>query len=69
MDQIINLFDADRFGLRLCEAAGFDPGAGPALLERLRPAAKRSEGPGRYFATHPSVEERIRRLREEAAGG
>ena len=59
-------FDADRFGYRLCEAAGFGPGGARSLLERLRPLAARPEGMERYFATHPPIAERIERLGRDA---
>lgn len=55
-------FDADRFGYRLCEAAGFDPQAGARMLERLHALASQPEGLDRYFATHPPLEERVGKL-------
>jgi beta-barrel assembly-enhancing protease len=58
-------FDADALGARLAEAAGYDPGAGPRLLERLGPAdAKAQRAPlAIYFASHPPISERVARLR------
>lgn len=53
---------ADRFGLRLMRAAGYDGRAAADVFERL---AERnpSDGRGGYFATHPDADERIAELK------
>ena len=58
-------FDADTFAEALVRRAGGDPLAGESLLEKL---AQLSAGhgvsiAGDYFATHPSLKERIANLR------
>lgn len=57
-----NEFRADRFGVRLVSAAGFDPGAAIDLFLRLEPLQKNSTL-GQYFSTHPSCGERIDHVR------
>ncbi len=54
-------FDADRFGIRLATAAGFDPKGGIRLLGRLRELAHRVPDAklAAYFASHPPLAERI----------
>ena len=58
-------FEADVFGTRLAAAADFVPGAGPRLLDRLRPLGASSDQPAlaAYFASHPPIPERVARLR------
>lgn len=58
--------DADRLGVRLAVAAGYDPQASIRLLERLA-ELKTSAGPldlGEYFSTHPTFDLRIRNIRQ-----
>ena len=55
---------ADKLGVRLVAAAGYDPGASVQLLSRL---AKLSSSAGQsdlgsYFSSHPPFEERIRSI-------
>lgn len=57
-----NEFRADRFGVRLASAAGFDPGGAIDLFLRLEPLQKDSTL-GQYFSTHPSCGERIDHVR------
>jgi len=57
-----NEFRADRFGVRLVSAAGFDPGGAIDLFLRLEPLQKDSTL-GQYFSTHPSCGERIDHVR------
>ena len=57
--------EADRLGVRLMEAAGYDPEASMRLLARLA-ELKQSSDPlklGEYFSTHPNSEVRIRSIR------
>ncbi|HPC95080.1 MAG TPA: M48 family metallopeptidase [Sedimentisphaerales bacterium] len=58
--------EADRLGVRLAAAAGYDPQASIRLLERLA-ELKTSAGPldlGEYFSTHPTFDLRIRNIRQ-----
>ncbi|MBI5068190.1 MAG: tetratricopeptide repeat protein [Deltaproteobacteria bacterium] len=62
--------EADREGLALATAAGYDATLAPHLFERLRDfavAEKLPEGSA-YFASHPRLEERIASMREALAG-
>ena len=57
--------EADRLGVRLLRAAGFEPEGAIQLLGRLA-ELKRSAEPaslGEYFSTHPTAEIRIQSLR------
>ncbi|HWI13977.1 MAG TPA: M48 family metalloprotease, partial [Burkholderiales bacterium] len=54
--------EADRVGLTVLEAAGFDPRAMPTFFERLQRATRIYEGKGSapsYLRTHPLTYERI----------
>lgn len=53
--------EADRLGLRLTAAAGFDPQASVSLFHRLAELKKSGDqaGLGEYFSTHPSFDVRI----------
>ncbi len=52
--------EADRVGLQVLEAAGFDPRAMPAFFERLQRATRIYEGGApSYLRTHPLTFERI----------
>lgn len=53
--------EADRLGVRLTEAAGYDPMASIRLLSRLAEMSQRptSSGLGDYFSSHPRFEVRI----------
>lgn len=53
---------ADRFGLRLMRAAGFDGQAAVAVFEKLA-ALNPSDKRGGYFATHPDATDRIAELK------
>jgi predicted Zn-dependent protease len=58
-----NEFRADRFGVHLALAAGFDAGGAIDLFLRLEPLQKGTTlGP--YFSTHPSCSERIEQTRQ-----
>lgn len=57
--------EADRLGVRLAMAAGYDPEASVRLLRRLA-EMKTPSGPvdlGEYFSTHPTFDLRIRGIR------
>lgn len=58
--------EADRLGVRLASAAGYDAGASIRLLERLAElkATTGQEGLGEYFSTHPTFDLRIRSIRQ-----
>jgi predicted Zn-dependent protease len=59
-------FEADRVGVSLAHAAGFDAGAGLAFMERLRAAEGRD--PSNFqvlFQTHPALGDRITRVRDQ----
>jgi predicted Zn-dependent protease len=51
--------DADRFGVRLAQAAGFDPQAAIRLLHRLQANSSGEAALSSYFSTHPPFEERV----------
>jgi predicted Zn-dependent protease len=58
--------EADRLGVRLARAAGYDPQAGIRLLTRLAElkAAPDPLNLGEYFSTHPTFDLRIRSIRQ-----
>jgi len=53
--------DADLIGLELASRAGYDPQAGITLWQKMGQAAKGTPPP--WLSTHPSGEDRIRRIR------
>ncbi len=57
--------EADRLGLRLLRAAGFEPEGAIQLLMRLAELQRSAEPAslGEYFSTHPTAEVRIQTLR------
>jgi predicted Zn-dependent protease len=55
--------DADRLGVRLAGAAGFDPTAAVRLLARLVTQAGSPSLLGSYFASHPPLDVRIETVR------
>jgi predicted Zn-dependent protease len=63
-----NELEADELGLRLADAAGFDPAAAQRLMQRLAALHGRAaEGlMARYFGTHPAPADRARRMRGKA---
>jgi predicted Zn-dependent protease len=58
--------EADRLGMRLAAAAGYEPEAAVQLLTRLGEVNKTAEpgSLGEYFSTHPSPEARINSLHD-----
>lgn len=58
-------FEADELGVRYLAEAGYDPEGMIRLLESLMELQERDPGTvEQFFATHPSTEERISRVRE-----
>ncbi|MGE5522554.1 MAG: M48 family metalloprotease [Rhodospirillaceae bacterium] len=63
--------EADRVGLQVLEAAGFDPRAMPTFFERLQRATRIYEGKGSapsYLRTHPLTYERIADVQNRVEG-
>ncbi|MCA9728423.1 MAG: M48 family metallopeptidase [Candidatus Eisenbacteria bacterium] len=58
--------ESDRWGVRLCHAAGYDPRAMIRVMEILAEAAG-PDRPPEFFSTHPNPEHRIERI-EQAIG-
>ena len=56
--------EADKLGVRLVMAAGYEPGAATVLFSRLAELSKSCDPAalGEYFSTHPSAEVRIRNI-------
>ena len=65
-----NELEADRFGVRLVVAAGYDPQGAIRLLSRLAQLHQSPDPPalGEYFSTHPTAEIRIQAIRRYLAG-
>ncbi len=57
--------DADREGVRLAAAAGFDARAAVRALRRFEKASASATGLVEYFSSHPPFAERIERLERE----
>jgi predicted Zn-dependent protease len=57
-----NEFDADRYGVKLIESAGFDRQGAIGLLNHLK--QNRSDNPDifNYFSSHPPIDERINQI-------
>jgi predicted Zn-dependent protease len=58
--------EADEVGLRYAFEAGFDPNAGPQVMERMAREAPQTASSG-FFSSHPGSLERAEALRREAA--
>jgi predicted Zn-dependent protease len=58
--------EADREGVRLAAAAGFDPRAAVRALGRLAQVSAGSPGAMEYFSSHPPVSERIGAIERRA---
>ena len=58
--------EADQIGLRYAFEAGFDPNAGPRVMERMAREAPQTATAG-FFSSHPGSIERAEALRREAA--
>ena len=57
-------FEADRDGMGLLRAAGYDPEGAFSFLQRIEKRGTDPENLGEYLASHPVPEERIARLKE-----
>lgn len=57
-------FEADRDGMGLARAAGYDPGGAISFLERIERLGSDPEMLGEYLASHPPPRERIAELSE-----
>jgi len=55
---------ADSLGLKYAQKAGFNPAGGVTLLEKLAAEGKRKSTPV-FLSSHPPVEERITRIKEQ----
>lgn len=55
-------FDADKDGIGLARAAGYDPNGAIRFLERIEHLGTAPEVLGEYLASHPAPRERISRL-------
>ncbi len=58
--------EADQVGLRYAFEAGFDPNAGPQVMERMAREVPQTASAG-FFSSHPGSTERAEALRREAA--
>lgn len=58
--------EADEVGLRYAFEAGFDPSAGPQVMERMARDVPQTASGG-FFSSHPGSIERAEALRREAA--
>jgi predicted Zn-dependent protease len=58
--------EADEVGLRYAFEAGFDPQAGPRVMERMAREVPQTASAG-FFSSHPGSIERAEALRQEAA--
>ena len=54
--------EADEFGVRVAQAAGYDPAAALVLLQRLSTLRRTPELMSSYFGSHPPESERIANL-------
>lgn len=59
--------EADKLGLQIMNAAGYDPAAAIRVLELLSLATGGTEDESRFFGDHPGFGERIAHLRAEIA--
>lgn len=56
--------EADLWGVKLMEEAGFDPHAMIEVMEILKEAGSRSQGTPEIFQTHPNPDLRIEQIKE-----
>ena len=62
-----NEMEADRVGIRMLSAAGFDPREMAGVFEKLQLAARYSQQPPEFLSTHPVTTNRIAEARDRAA--
>jgi len=62
-----NEMEADRVGIRMLAAAGFDPRGMAGVFEKLQLAARYSQQPPEFLSTHPVTTNRIAEARDRAA--
>ena len=55
-------FEADRLAVRLMYSAGYNPLASKVLLGRLKKHSPEDIPIYNYFSTHPSIDDRIKRI-------
>ncbi len=60
-------FQADKDGVGLVRAAGYDPNGAISFLKRIEQLGVDPEVLGEYLASHPSPKERISRLRSRSS--
>jgi predicted Zn-dependent protease len=60
-------YDADKYGRNLAAVSGFAPGGLRAVIEKLQ--QKSAAGSGKVFSTHPSAENRLKKLPADPAPG
>jgi predicted Zn-dependent protease len=58
--------EADQIGLEIAARAGFDPASAVTLWEKMGKLSE-GKGPGEFLSTHPSPENRAKRLKELGA--
>jgi predicted Zn-dependent protease len=56
--------EADRTGVQIARASGFDARAAVRVLGRLRPLAAEPAGLSGYLSSHPPLDERIQQIRK-----
>ena len=61
-----NEMEADRVGIRMLAAAGFDPGDMAGFFEKLQNASRYSQRPPEFLSTHPVTTDRIAEARDRA---
>ena len=62
-----NEMEADRVGIRMLAAAGFDPLGMAGVFEKLQADARYSQRPPEFLSTHPVTTNRIAEARDRAA--
>ena len=59
-------YEADRFGLRFCAMAGYNPNEAVTFWQRMAAASQANGGqkPPEFLSTHPSDENRIAQIQK-----
>ncbi len=55
-------YESDRYGLRFCAMAGYNPQEAVAFWKRMAAASANSQKPPEFLSTHPSDENRIAQI-------